>query len=211
MSEGSVSSNLIHGVPLASVRSAFFRNKAQTLWTLRRLIHNGVETVFSTADDGAVVMDGSYLNWQFISPTGAFSVSDFEGETVGGFFDVLIAYCEENAVRSWEEFAGFLAQEGSVNMINQVFSQVVAAEVTAPGMAGSIPFESVPTFSAPANFAGFLAWVKSILPVQMQARPAAELQANAEGGTYSFGVTMSLVLAAGEGSQNAAMSFSFML
>lgn len=211
MSEGSVSSGLVHGIPLASVRSAFFRNKAQTLWTLRRLIHNGVETVFSTADDGAVVMDGSYLNWQFISPTGAFSVDDFQGQTVGGFFDVLIAYCEGNTVRAWEEFAGFLAQEGNVNTINQVFGQVVAAEVTAPGMAGAIPFESVPTFSAPANFAGFLSWVKSILPAQMQARPASELQANAEGGTYSFGVTMSLVLAAGEGEQNAAMSFSFVL
>ena len=211
MSEGSVSSNLIHGVPLASVRSAFFRNKAQTLWTLRRLIHNGVETVFSTADDGAVVMDGSYLNWQFISPTGAFSISDFEDQTVGGFFDVLIAYCEENAVQSWEEFAAFLAKESSISMINQVLSQVVAAEVTAPGMTGAIPFETAPTFSAPANFAGFLAWVKSILPAQMQARQASELQTSVEGGTYSFGVTMSLILAASEGSQNAAMSFSFML
>ena len=122
-------SALWHGIPLSQVRSAFFTDKLRTVYTLRKLIVNNVENSFSSAEDGAVSIDGSYLNWMFICPLDTFTPSDFSGQTIGEFYDTLISYTSENFVKAWEDFAVFIGP--NYQTVNQVFSRVISAEASA--------------------------------------------------------------------------------
>ena len=47
-----------HGVPLQEVRTARFITLAGAFNTMRRLITNGKEHVFTTDKDGAVILNG---------------------------------------------------------------------------------------------------------------------------------------------------------
>ena len=209
MGYGNNSNNLWHGIPLSQVRSAFFTDKFRTVYTMRKLIINGREHEFASADDGSVSMDGSYLNWMFISPLGVFSPSDFAGQTVGQFFDTIIDYTSEHMIKAWEDFADFIGPH--YTMINSIFSSVLTAEVSAPGMQGSISFSTIPSFYNVSNFAELATWIKSILPASMVSMPATVLQSNASGGQYSFGVLLTMTVENGQSTATEAMSFAFVL
>ena len=205
---GEAVGTLWHGIPLASVRAAFFIDKLRTVHTLRKLFVNGVEYALNSAEDGAVVVDGSYLNWQFICPVGAFTAENFAGKTVGEFYDTIIDYTQQHSVKALEDFAGYIAPQA--NTVNQVFTQVTGAAVTAPALTGSIGIDAVPTFSAPANFSALISWIKGTLPPQLLQQQASVMQMATEGGQTNFGVTLLLTTEV-EGFESVAMTFSFTL
>lgn len=207
MSEGTQSSTW-HGIPIGEARAGRFIDAVNTFHSMRKLRVNNREITFADQNDGYVKMDGGYLNWLFGSPLGAFDSSDFYNKTVSEFFDIVIDYVTNNYVKSWEEFAVFLTPK--VSMINSIFSMVSSAEISAPGMNQSIPIANLPNLVALQSFSQLVIWIKSILPNSMLILPATIMQANNNGGEYSFGVTLEFSTEV-QGMEHAAMSFTFMI
>ena len=204
---GEVLGTTWRGIPLRLLRGGFYFDTLQTLYSLHKLTVNNVENTFSTAEDGAVVMDSTYLNWQFVCPVDAFTPEQFEEATVEDFFDEIVQYTASNTVHAWEEFAGFIGPNAAT--ANNILSQVTSASITAPGMDVSIPVEQVPTLTAVASFSVLLAWIKSFVPDRMLSRPTSVMQTQNDSGRYNYGVFLTLTLGTGEDEQTQAMSFSF--
>ena len=206
---GDSESYIWHGVNLRQVRSAWWINRLLDVYTLKKLIVNGDEFPFETAETGSVTMDSSMLNWMFTSPTGAFSASQFEGLTVEGFFDELIDYCESNAVQKWEEFAQMAGSQYA--RINSIFTNVQSASVTAPQMDAAVAITTVPVFTAISRFYELLEWIKSFLPAAVLAQDASVMQVDASGGQYQFAVILTIVTENGSDTETNAMTFTFVI
>ena len=145
-----------NGITLAEVRTAYFRNIGNTLFTVRRLldIDADVDFTFNTSSNGAVVIKDSYLTWEFIAPDN-YSVSP--GNTVGDMFTNLELAVTANPVQAWEDFAGFLNNNGS--MINSYLSEGASATITdAQGNTYPGTVHQMPSFN---DFADVTAWMKT--------------------------------------------------
>ena len=207
MSEGTQSSTW-HGIPIGEARAGRFIDAVNTFHSMRKLRVNNREITFADQNDGYVKMDGGYLNWLFGSPLGAFDASDFYNKTVSEFFDIVINYVTNNYVKSWEEFTAFL--NPNVSTINSIFGLISSAEVTAPGMNQSVPITNLPALVTLQSFSQLVIWIKSILPNSMLNQSATIMQANENGGEYSFGVTLEFSTQV-QGMEHAAMSFTFVI
>lgn len=207
MSEG-YNSALWHGIPIGEARAGYFIDALNTFHSMRKLRVNNKELSFASQNDGYVKLDGGYLNWLFGCPMGAFDPSQFDDKTIGQFFDLVINYSTNNYVKSWEEFVDFIRPKAST--VNEIFSVISSASVSAPRMTGSIPISSIPTLPSLSDFAALMTWIKSILPAEMLAMQASVMQADDDGGQYSFGVTMEFTTTV-QNMENAAMTFTFVI
>ena len=203
-----IGSPLWHGIPIYNARTAYFLDALQNVSTLRRLIVNNKELTFASQNDGYVKLDNSYLNWLFGCPLGAFTPADFEGKTVAAFFNTIINYTRTHTVKSWEEFATYIRQNG--NLLDTVMGYVTSASITAPNMNGSITLSSVPTLTPPENFTALLTWIKSLIPNSMLSQDCSIMQVEIDGGSYSYGVTLELLVNVAD-INNPAMNFAFVI
>lgn len=207
MSEG-IEAATWHGIPLSDVRMAYFRDAANTYYSLRKLRVNNRTLTFNDQNDGYVKMDGTYTNWLFGCPLGAFSAADFEGATVAGFFDAIIAYTSSRTVKAWETFASFLG--GNTSMINNILALCETGAVSVLGTNYIYPLDAVPRMTSISNFTDLVRWIKGTLPDDLLAEAADIMQAPADGGSYCYGVTMEMTTSIDE-LENVAMTFSFVL
>ena len=209
MSEGMESNNLWHGIPIYSVRGGYFIDALKTLNTLRHLTVNGKTIHFADQNSGRVIMDGSYLNWQFVCPLGAFDPADFTGKNIGEFFIAIANYTRIHTIKSWEEFNTFLSNNAS--MINTVLGLATSGYVTAPNLSSPITLTSMPTYSATGTFSDLMMWIYSILPPEMRTQSASVMQSPTDNGNWSLGVVVSLTINAGSAPMEQSMSFSFIM
>jgi len=145
-----------NGIMLAEVRTAYFRNIANTLYTVRRLldIDADVDYTFNTSSNGAVVVKENYLTWEFFAPTN-YAISF--GNTVDDMFTNLESAVTATPVPTWEDFAGFLNDQRST--INMFLTEGASATITdAQGNTYSGTVHQMPTFN---NFADVAVWMKT--------------------------------------------------
>ncbi len=207
MSEGVTSTTKMwRGIPLSHVRSSFFVDKLGTVTTLMKLIINNDATEFTSAEDGAVTMDGSYLNWMFIAPVGAFNISEFAGKNVGEFFQIIANRTSSRRIEAWEEFITFI--NSAVSMVNNIMSQGQSESVQAPFSETTYPLASIPTFRTMSSFSDFITWIFSFIPSGLKSQPATELQSDNAGGQYTYTVILNVVM---QDDSQQAMSFSFVI
>ena len=207
MSEGTTSTTKMwRGIPLSHVRSGFFIDKLSMVSTLAKWIVNGDETRFSTAEDGAVTLDGSYLNWMFIAPVGMFSSADFENRTVSDLFATIASRARSSYVKSWEEFIGYIDEQ--VSVVNNLMSGAASASVQGVGASTRYALSSIPQFSRMGSFSSFLSWILSMIPQALQEQSASVLRLDGSGGQYTYCVILNIEL---DGGDTVAMTFSFVL
>ena len=169
-----------HGITLAEVINAGFRNIRNNLRTVHRLISSdGTEYTFDTATKGAVIAVDNYLTWEFIAPQG-FLVT--LGDTVGDFFDNLAAAEAAHSVQAWDDFAVFLSDNAA--LINGELTQGAPATVTLA--AGTSYSASVPLVTTFSDFSDLTLWLKGWMGAAALAADAAEAF---DGGDVRFSLT----------------------
>ena len=147
------SGGIFAGVPLGAVKRARFLDRAGAFFTLAKLVYNNVLYDFTAAGgSGTVVTDAQYLNWRFVAPDGMFDMDALGELTLGGMLEQVADTARQAPVPAWEDFAAWLAQPKTAELIQDVFSQ--AAYFGTRG----VPVRPVP-FQAPADFPDFLGWL----------------------------------------------------
>lgn len=145
-----------NGIKLAEVRTAYFRNLANTLNTVRHLIDytSDVEYVFDTGRNGAVIVSNNYLNWEFIAPNRYAAPS---GNTVGDLITSLQSSVTTNPVSAWDDFAVFLEENAA--KINMFLPEGGSATIIdADGGTYTGTTHQVSSFN---NFAECVSWMRS--------------------------------------------------
>lgn len=145
-----------NGITLAEIRTAYFRNVGNTLYTVRRLLDIGADMdyTFNTTSNGAIIVKDNYLTWEFIAPEN-YTVSP--GNTVADMFTNLESAVTTNPVPAWEDFAGFL--NGKKATINTFLTEGASATIT-DAQRNTYPgtVHPMPTFSC---FADVAVWMET--------------------------------------------------
>ena len=156
-----------NGIPLASIRTAYFQNIVNALATVQRLIDSdaGVDYRFDTETNGSVIIDDNYLTWEFVAP------DDYGmqfGDTVADIFTNLESKVTNDPVTAWEDFAGFLSdQRATINDYLTEGDSATITDVQGNTYAGTV--HQVPAFN---NFADVVVWLRSWLSSEMLAAPS---------------------------------------
>ena len=90
-------SEMIGDIPLSQVKHARFITRVGDIFTILRIIKNGlVYDITSTASSGSVSVGGNYLSWVFTAPDDRFDFDALGSGTVGQLLDGIMAsipYC----------------------------------------------------------------------------------------------------------------------
>lgn len=162
----------LDGLPLGSVKKAWYRNKLGTVFSLVRLIYNNSVYIFDGQDhsggsgggaeggggdiddeNGSVTTDQEMLTWTFIAPKNRFSIEELTQGTFAESMETLAQECEEEPVPAWEEFSAFFGSNAET--VDQVFAMATRAAIK------GIPIMLVPAKNV-ATFPDFLRWIISI-------------------------------------------------
>ena len=192
-----------HGVPLAEVRTARFITLAGAFNTMRRLITNGEEHVFTTDEDGAVILNGKYTSWKFIAPTDAFPVDYLLKGTISDVLDAVIEYCSNHTVSTWEDFSSWLANGTYSSVISGMMGNIQGGKAWAPRSSG-YAIEEFPKWSTTGRFSDFVSWVKGALPEGLLSESASVMEE--EDGSAEFTCYMGLYIS-GYGDTLLTVSF----
>ena len=165
-----------HGVPLQEVRTARFITLAGAFNTMRRLITNGKEHVFTTDEDGAVLLNDTYTSWKFIAPTDAFPVGYLLQGAISDMLDAVIAYCSSHTVSAWEDFSNWLSNEKYSSHISDMMGNIQGGAAWAPRSSEHYAIEELPEWSATGRFADFVSWVKGALPEGLLSESASVME-----------------------------------
>ena len=193
-----------HGVPLQEVRTARFITLAGAFNTMRRLITNGKEHVFTTDKDGAVLLNGTYTSWKFIAPTDAFPVGYLLQGTISDMLDAVIAYCSSHTVSAWEDFSNWLSNGKYSSVISGMMGNIQRGEAWAQRSSEHYAIEEIPEWSATGRFADFVSWVKGVLPENLLSEQASVMEE--EDGSAKFTCYMKLYIS-GYGDTLLTVSF----
>ena len=157
---------MIRGIPLSQVKHARFITRVGDIFTILRIIKNGlVYDITSTASSGSVSVGGNYLSWAFTAPDERFDFDAMGSGTVGQLLDGIMAVCAVDPVEEWENYAQWTESQDIVDAINSI--GVDLAQIRVLGHTGTpVPFSAVSTFN------GILQWVKSNCPAGALALPA---------------------------------------
>lgn len=194
----------LEGVPLALMKKGLFARKAGTVFQLAKLVFNGKAYTFTAATRGAVALNAAATDWWFVAPDGRFDFDGLGELTAGGFLEAVAASCDGTPVPAWDEFAAWLSESGTVELVNSLFSQVSRVEC------GGTSAAAVPAFTAPGErISGLLNWLLAVL----NGIGAAEAMPMSAARVHSrkFAIPVNIYTAADDGTERllSSMTFSF--
>lgn len=145
-----------HGITLAEVRHAVYKNIINNLRTVNRLIdgYNDTDYEFETWKNGAVIVTNNFLNWEFVAP------NDFNlnpGATVENLFQNMETAVINRPVAAWDDFAVFIdSYKDTINFFLQEGTAAVIRDSDGTPYAGTV--HQIGSFN---RFADCVAWMKS--------------------------------------------------
>lgn len=148
--------SFLDGVPLSSVKNARFVDKLGSMFTLARLVLNGITYRFTASRDGAVFINTSSLSMSFVSPEDLLDEDVLLTMTVSELLEAIAQACETTYVSAWEDYVAWMADEDSLVELNAMLLMLDAAFV------GETQVE-MPVFTVQENFSGFVRWVNGLL------------------------------------------------
>ena len=149
-------SGVFSGIPLASVKTARYLNKAGTFFTLAKLVLNGKAYDFNGVSKGSVVMTADALGWAFTAPDGRFDLYTLSAMSTAGMLESMASSCESSPVEAWEDFAAWLSEDAIVEQVNAIFSGCTRAAVAGVDV-------DIPVFTVPGSFPAFVRWLASVM------------------------------------------------
>lgn len=145
-----------HGIMLAEVKTAVFKNLRNNLRTVHRLLDDnyGTDFSFDTGANGAVIVTNNFMSWEFAAPNAFFLKA---GSTVADLFDNLEALTTSRPVPAWDDFALFMNR--NKDAVNSFLQNGAAATVKdASGVSYSGEVHQITAFE---DFPDCVAWLKT--------------------------------------------------
>lgn len=98
------------GIPLNAIKKALFNTKSQTVYSLVKMVVNGITyDINKTSKSGAVIFEDNYGTWEFVAPNEYFSFADYSNMTIKEVFDYMEEIITEKPIPAWDKFVEWVA------------------------------------------------------------------------------------------------------
>lgn len=179
-------SKLWNSIPLRAAKKAIF-SKAGSVYSLAKLIFNGITINFNdTAQGGVVIAPSDYSAIMFVSPDERINYELCSTLTLGDTMDHIIGVLNTNPIPAWDKFATWL---GSRNDMLGAASNVIAG-CTISDMSGTVSDDiNIPVFSEFTNAVQLFEMIRTAIA------PAADLStASFQADTAAFGFVLNITI-----------------
>lgn len=110
-----------HSVPLHAVKKATFKTKLGVLHDLLKMVWNGFTYHFAeTAQNGAVIFNSNYKNWEFIAPDDRLDFAGYADMTIGEVLTEMETVLTASPIPAWDRFAVWLDDNSLKAMLGNV-------------------------------------------------------------------------------------------
>lgn len=108
---------LFNTIPLLTMKKANFINLVGAVYSLAKIVVNGVNyNISETAQNGAVVVSNNYMNWDFVAPDGKLKFEDYLNKNFGDALNTLHNAVHNSPIVPWNKFAAWVGENwGSIS------------------------------------------------------------------------------------------------